>query len=302
MGGHLHAARSWMLSYRYERMRMDGNRDGRKQLSPDEVLALGYGAVPLDMTMEMHMFGVMYAPADWLTLAAMLPYVRLEMDHVNGAGISFTTRSDGIGDLRLAGLLRIWRRGTHHLHLNAGLGIPTGRIRHKDDVPQPGGGRGRITLPFPMQIGSGTWDLMPGLTYTGHGRALSWGAQARGRVRLGENDAGWTAGDRADVTAWFSWPWTRRVGSSLRVAYHWWDDHHGDEDRPPPPSAIPTADPDLRGGQSVELLGGLEVHLPLGLPGEHRLALEFGGPVYRNLNGPQLESDWHLVAGWQVGF
>jgi hypothetical protein len=31
----------------------------------------------------------------------------------------------------------------------------------------------------------------------------------------------------------------------------------------------------------------------------HRLAAEFGVPVYQNLNGPQMETDWTLTVGWQ---
>jgi hypothetical protein len=33
-----------------------------------------------------------------------------------------------------------------------------------------------------------------------------------------------------------------------------------------------------------------------------RLAVEFLMPIYQNLNGPQLEDDWKLVAGWQYAF
>ena len=74
MGDHMHEAGHWMLSYRYMRMRMKGNRDGNHDLSIDEVFALpvNYAAVPTDMDMEMHMFGVMYAPTDWLTAVLLI--------------------------------------------------------------------------------------------------------------------------------------------------------------------------------------------------------------------------------------
>ena len=78
----MHAAGEWMLSYRYGRMRMNGNRSGTRRLSSGQVLAQGFGATPVDMDMEMHMFGLMGAPTNWLTAAVMLPYVRNAMDHL----------------------------------------------------------------------------------------------------------------------------------------------------------------------------------------------------------------------------
>ena len=33
---------------------------------------------------------------------------------------------------------------------------------------------------------------------------------------------------------------------------------------------------------------------------ENRLAFEGGAPVYQDLNGPQLETDWIMTFGWQV--
>ena len=50
-----------------------------------------------------------------------------------------------------------------------------------------------IVLPFPMQIGSGTFDWRPGLTYIGHADRLSWGSQVLGTIRTGKNSSGWAA-------------------------------------------------------------------------------------------------------------
>ncbi len=61
----------------------DRKKEEFNDLSVDEVLALpvNYAAVPTDMDMEMHMFGLMGAPSDWLTGMLMIPYVRNTMDH-----------------------------------------------------------------------------------------------------------------------------------------------------------------------------------------------------------------------------
>jgi hypothetical protein len=62
---------------------------------------------------------------------------------------------------------------------------------------------------------------------------------------------------------------------------------------------VPTADPDLRAGRRVDLLVGAAFTPQAGLLRGHRLALEIGRPVYQNLDGPQLETDWTATLGWQ---
>lgn len=298
MGDHMHPAGGFMASYRYMNMKMDTNRDDTNSLTPQEVFDRGFMATPLDMTMEMHMFGFMYAPTDWLTLMAMLPYVRQSMDHVTRMNQPFTTKSDGLGDVSVGSLWRLWEDEMHHVHLNFGLSIPTGKIARKDDTPQ-----GNLTLPFPMQIGSGTPDLLPGMTYTGHSDAFSWGSQLMGRVRLGKNYRDWAGSNRVDFTAWTAYPWTKWLSTSVRFGVHWWSNYRGDESAPPSPTMIPTADPNRRGGTNIDILGGLNFAVPLGkFLGEHRFAIEGGAPVYQNLKGPQLEQNYTITVGWQKAF
>lgn len=303
MGEHTHPAGGFMISYRYARMRMEGNRDGDDPVGIDEIVLPGgsFMVSPTDMDMEVHMFGAMYAPADWLTLMAMIPYVKLRMDHVMASGQEFTTRSDGPGDLRLCGLFTVLERAGHHVHLSGGLGFPTGGIGHEDRVPVPMVGFANRRLPYPMQIGSGTWDLLPGITYTGRADRLSWGGQALGTVRLGHNRHGYRFGHRADATAWLAIPLLDWLSVSGRVAYAYWGNVHGEDDSLNP-AAVPTADPDRREGHRIDLLGGLSVTVPLGPLGRHRFAVEAGGPVLQSLDGPQLETDWRVVAGWQLAF
>jgi hypothetical protein len=83
-----------------------------------------------------------------------------------------------------------------------------------------------------------------------------------------------------------------------RVRWSWWDSYSGRDERLDP-AAVPTADPNRRGGNRLDLLGGVNLLLPLGPLGEHRLAIEGGGPVYQWLDGPQLRTRWFVTVGWQ---
>jgi len=293
MGDHTHQAGEWMFSYRYMFMEMDGNRDGASGMGRKDVLA-EFMVAPEEMTMEMHMLGAMYAPTDDITVMVMVPYIRLSMDHVNRMGVEFTTRAQGIGDIKAACLYVLHRRGMQQVHLNAGISFPTGSIDEKDDTPAGKDSK----LPYPMQLGSGAYDFMPGITYVGHGQDLAWGAQAVGTIRSGRNGEGYALGDRLSVTAWCSRDWSESLSASVRLDGRFRENIDGDDDDLNP-LIVPTADPDLRSGQRLDFALGLSINGSEGWTKGHRLAIEYAVPVYQYLDGPQLETDWTLIAGWQ---
>ena len=296
MGAHTHGRGGWMLSYRYMHMNMDGNRDGTGRVGTQEVLD-DFMVAPLDMTMDMHMLGAMYGLTDTVTLMAMIPYLDKSMDHRTRMGVTFTTDAEGFGDAKLTALFTMFDNGAHHVHLGAGLSLPTGSIDEKDDTPAGPDQQ----LPYPMQLGSGTFDLMPGLTYLGNSGAWSWGGQVLATLRLGDNDRDYSLGDSFDLTAWLARQLGPLFSASLRAKASFWGDIDG-ADKDLNPMMVPTADPDRRGGSRVDILAGLSLQGPNGPLQGHSLSLELGFPVYQKLDGPQLETDWTFIGGWRWMF
>jgi hypothetical protein len=309
MGDHLHAKGEFMASYRYMRMSMEGNRIGTRDVPATAVVAPvgSYGVAPLQMDMEMHMFGLMWAPSDWVTLAGMFPYVRISMDHVNFMGVPFTTESSSIGDIGAAALVKLFSTTHHDMHANIGMTFPTGSIDRKDTLPTPAGPMESI-LTYPMQTGSGTWDFKPGVTYNGHSRLFSWGAQAMGTIRFGTNDENYRLGHNYELTAWAAWKAFDWLSLSGRGLWKQWWDIVGQDDRlqsPMParwPTAadfVPTADPDLRAGHRLDLGPSANFVVTGGTFKGLRFAVEALFPVYQNLDGPQLATDWTVIVGTQ---
>jgi hypothetical protein len=302
MGDHSHETGELMLSYRFMRMAMNGNRGGFDDVSISRVLR-DYMVAPERMTMEMHMFGAMYGVNDDLTLMAMLPYTRKWMDHVNRMGVEFTTASDGIGDVKLQALYELIdldyellpdRYMKQNLHLHFGFSVPTGDIDKKGDTAL---GPDR-QLPYPMQLGSGTPDFRPGITYTTNFESITWGIQYMGTFRLGRNHRGYQLGDLHEVTSWGAYQWTDWLNTSFRLAYQNLGNIDG-ADSDLNIMLVPTADPDKRGMERLDALGSVDVIVPIpGIP-ENRIGVEFGRPIYQYVQGPQLETDWILTAGWQ---
>lgn len=298
MQDHVHKKGEWMVSYRYMRMEMDGNRDGTSRVSAADVVdpnGFGFMVTPTEMTMEMHMFGAMYAPSGSVTLAAMVPYIDVQMDHITRGGQEFRTSASGVGDISLAALVTVHESEFSHVHLNLGFTAPTGSIDEEDQTPASMGSD--VQLPYPMQLGSGTWDLRPGLTWTGTGDTWSFGAQALGTLRLGRNDRDYSLGDRVDMTAWAAYRATQRLSISGRLAFGRLKNIDG-ADGDLNPTVVPTADPDLRAGTRVDALVGLNAVIGSG----HRLSIEAGYPILQDLSGPQLETDFVGTIGWQFSF
>lgn len=321
MGDHFMHKGGWMISYRHMHMEMKNSRDGTSSISPEEIATTVanpfFGrpmqpptlrVVPTKMTMDMHMLGAMYAPTNWLTLMAMGSYIEKDMDHLTFAGPAgttvrggFTTRSSGLGDTKLSGLVHLYNDDTHSIHLNAGISLPTGSISEKDNVLAPTGATPRLTMPYPMQLGSGTFDFLPGITYTGRSRNFGWGAQYSSVIRLeDENRKDYSLGDEHRLTAWGSYSWKPWISTSLRIAGQTVGKISGQNADIVAP--VQTADPDNHGGERVDLFLGVNLVGQTGALAGHRVALEFGAPIYQDLNGPQLETDWTLTLGYKKGF
>ena len=125
-----------MARYKFMTMQMSGNLDG--DASDAEVLN-AFPVTPTDMQMNVHVFSLMYAPTNRLTIMGMAPYLKLSMRHRTGGGARFTTGTEGLGDLKIAALYNLWRhdeeRSTQRLIVKIGLSLPTGSIDERDRTP-----------------------------------------------------------------------------------------------------------------------------------------------------------------------
>lgn len=302
MGDHVHEPQELMFSYRHAHMEMDGNRDGNSRLSAREVLT-DFPVTPLEMTMDADLFSLMYGFSERFTVMGMVPFVRKSMKHRTRMGETFTTRTSGLGDVKLSGMWQVFdavseARGTyrHRLQLNLGLSLPSGSTEKEGVIPI-----GKVRLPYPMQLGSGTLDPTFAATYVQERDTWSFGSQLSTVQRFGNNDEDYRLDDEYKATLWVA----RNVTAYLSVAFRLdgmvWGNIHGRDDRLNSMMA-PTARTDLRGGERVDGLVSFNGYWPRGFLRGHRLAIEFGLPVYQRLDGPQLETDARLILGWQRAF
>ncbi len=298
---HLHEKAEWMVGYEFMTMSMEGSLDGTDRVSDQDVLQQ-FMVTPTSMAMDMHMFHLMYAPSDDVTLMAMFSYLDNSMQHLTQAGGTFETQSSGMGDVDLSINHVISEvesaAAVHRFALSYGLSLPTVSIDEEDYLPAM---MADARLPYPMQLGSGTFDPSLGALYLGYSTKYYWGTQIVATVRMGENDHGYRLGNQTDVETWISRAWTDSVSTFARLSARHEGNIHG-ADSALNPMMVPTADPNRRAGTSVNAHLGFDFHVGRGTSGGHTISVEFTQPIYQDLDGPQLETEGITRVAWQVVF
>ena len=299
-------AGKWMVGYQFTHEKMDGSLVGTDDISVSQILKQ-FPNAPTDMTMDMHMWMVMYAPTERLTLSAMIPYIRKEMNNVSVDGSRFVMRANGIGDLELRSAYLIFQTADkrHQLLLNGGIGVPTGSIDEEMDG---------FRVDYCMQPGSGTVSLQPGLTYLGQTTSWSWGADFKATVRLGRNDHNYRFGNRYESRAWIMRQLTSWLTISTGLNSAVWENIEG-ADPDLDPMMEQTTDPNLQGGKRLDASFGLTFCPGMAcchggqccsagqkfLDGQ-QLFVEGRLPIIQSLDGPELENSWTINIAWQWMF
>jgi len=308
MGDHLHDPGEWMIEYRYMNMYMDGNRAGTRRLSDTDAVAFGAtsspvtnrGASPTNMTHEMHMVHIMRGMTDDVTLYAMVMLPSLTMDHIRGPmnpagpGTFFTTHNSGFGDTTIGALLRLYSDEDDDLIFNLGGSIPTGDIFRTTTIPT--GGAVEQPLPYPMRLGSGTFNARPGVTWKRYFEFGSFGTQFQTDLPIGRNYREYSVGDEFRLNTWYSHLLSRNLSTSIRVENLWRTNYDG-ADPMTPDAVISTNVESFRGGYTLNLGLGAAALL-----NGHLLNVEFVPMLHQDLDGIQLETDWSLVASWSKSF
>jgi len=170
------------------------------------------------------------------------------------------------------------------VHLNLGFSAPVGDLSDRA---------------YPMHPSTGTWDLLPGITWLWQNGDLSGGAQLRSRIHLDENDFDFAFGDRIMGTGWLSYRLTDSLSVSSRLTLENAGDIQGEDRRFAGMRMAPPMDPANHGGTWLEGGLGVNYYIRKGALKGHRFAVEGILPLAQDLNGPQMQRDWSIVAGWQ---
>jgi hypothetical protein len=299
MADHYHGKGGWMFSYRFMNMNMEGLLSGSNSISNDAAHDAGYMVTPLKMPMQMHMFGTMYAPSDKITLLAMASIINNDMDlqmRMMGMVTPFSTSSSGFGDVKLGMIYKFMNKNQQSFHGNITFSLPTGSISEMDETPMSS--PNEILLPYPMQIGSGTFDTNLGVTYLGQKESFSWGSQLNTTLRFGTNSDEYAFGNQLNFNNWFAVKAADWISFSARVQGLFVDEIRGVNPNLNP-MMVTTADTQNSGGTYLNGGLGFNLYANKGTFKDFRLGFEFTTPLYQKPNGIQLERKETITIGLQ---
>jgi len=296
MADHMHHKGTFMLSYRYMFMNMNGMMNGTEGVG-DEILLANHMISPQSMTMGMHMMGAMYALNDEVTIMAMGNYLVNDMALKTRMGAEFETSSRNFGDLSLSILKKLLNKPKHTLHMIFGTSIPIGTLDARDQTPMSE----NALLAYPMQIGSGTWDPFLSFNYSGQSQLINWGAQGKYKYRISANRREYSLGNSLEATSWAAFKVSQQLNFSIRVNFI----NIGSIDGANPemnPMMMPLFNTSNSGGEQISLNGGVNYFFNNGSFKGVRIGIESGYVVYQDVVGYQMKNEFQSTIGLQYVF
>lgn len=289
------AAGALEVGYRFSNVDAEGIKSGPDRLGEDDVLRI-FQFVPIARSVDTHVLTLGYGVDDDITVMANLGYVSKRRETASADAFVIQETSD-IADAEIDVLWDVWERGAYRAHVQLGAVIPLGSVEETGVFPDAS----EAPLPYDMQIGTGSWALVPGAVVATQNENGTVGLQLLGVIHLTENNRDWRPGNRVEANAWAAYRLNDifSISSGVRAS--------GSE-------AIEGFDVELEtfrdpgdlslsfGGTRVDIPLGLNVRLQDGPLAGHRFGVEFAWTVHENLDGPLLASDWGFTVGWQSIF
>lgn len=273
---------AWAVSLSVERTSTDGLIDSRDEWSPSEIFGAGFDRFTRELLTTRTTLHVAHG-LEGCTIYASLPLLDFEREGSTSTPSTFSQSGSGVGDL-VVGLTKVWRED---YHWSVALSLPTGSVDETD---------GGELLPYAMQPGTGTFDLLPGVAWGGGDEALSWGLSIRGRLRIGDNDEGWAHSNSHVADFWVARELDQDLVARLGLRNSAWGDVHGTA-----AGLQPTTDPlendDRQGGTRNDAVFGLEYALD-----DTTLALEAVLPLSEWLDGPAPKREAHIGFSIRYGW
>ena len=287
--------RELYFGVRFYQEHFSGTNLGTQPISSVEVLDL-FSVAPLTLDKETAEVEVRLGLFGFVTLEGSMPFTRPERFSTTDAAF-FETSSKTYGDVSVRGLFDVLEMDGYRVSLALGATIPTGKFKKRDTTPFAA----REILPYAMQGGSGTFDVLASMTFLTQNEVASVGAQINTVTRVRDNRRGYRLGNEYSFSVWGAHNLSDWMSVSLGGLYETWGEVRGSE-----PGTDGTIDPGAnsfaQGGERVQIPFGVNLFFRNGPFIRHRLLFEWYYPVHQDLNGPQLSTERTLVVSWQTFF
>jgi hypothetical protein len=289
---------------------MKGNLQGQDAISDDKIYDT-YLMSGNTMRMQMHMLMAMYGVTGRLTLMAMANYQSSDMtmnifsgalnNHVhNGSSSSsapdLTMHTKGLGDTKLTAIYKLINAEHAVVVGSLGINLPTGDFQLAGN---PHAESPTDHFPYAMQCGTGTVDLSPGITYLHTKNKFTYSGQVIVTLRPFNNSLDYSWGNEYTGNIWAAYKVVKFASASARLEGTLSDKISG-YDRYLEFMHEPSSSAANYGGSRIQSYIGLNFYPGKGVLKNSKFGLEFGLPIYNNVNGIQMKSKNSLFASYTI--
>ena len=318
MGDHLHKKNELMFSLRFIQMKMKKNLLNGVKVSDDQILNQpniyssmpgmpdNLSIVPNEMTMNMLMTGVMYAPTDEITLMGMAMFTEKKMELSTYSPMmgrnflgSFNTSASGLSNFSVVALIKLHENLFSRSHFHLGIDKSNGNSNVQGTILTPMNMSVSTTLPYGMQIGDNSLSLSTGLTLVASWKNLIWGSQYIYKSVIDKDE--WAFGNKLSSSTWVQKKLSYNFSISARASYVQSEKISGIN--PSIAGPVQTANPENYGGRVIN--GAVGINLVTNFfdfSGKDRFAFELVFPIDQDKNGIQMKTSNSLIFGYQRSF
>lgn len=286
----------WMVQVDYAHSFKSGLKDGTKTIAASDLFNKGFPVAPQSMSLSITNLSLMYRLHPRVNLMVSVPYIRKNGLLVHKNGSKFGIGAKGFGDVKMLGRYVAYAAPTQQFFIQFGVSLPTGAINKKGTTPF-----GHITLPYMLQLGTGTVDPMFGLEYVLRFKDMSWTIGGEAALHLYKNSHKYHFGNMAGIYTELAKDFTPNWKSFIQVRLQSQGKAVGSD--PNILTALgPPTDPKMLGGQLGEAGIGLAYMETEGWLKHQNFRVEFGLPYYQQTNGPGFKAKWYLKLNWSLKF
>lgn len=280
LGDRLLPAGAFQIGYTFEQADFDGIQFGSDEVSALEVWnVFGYTVAPFERRDRGHRLQLGYGATDRLTLRGSAMFRDFQRDILTEDLFLARTENNAIGDVELEGMYEAYRTSSIRAHVSLGVELPTGTFDEDGENAFLGTDPSRLT--YSMQTGVGSTAIVPGLTLATQNERGTVGVQAKARFRVGENDAGWKAGDEILAKLWAGYRFGDVLALTTGLRVQRFGSIEGFDDTLDP-LFDPANDIIISGGTILSVPLGLNVALDRGVFEGTVIAAEFDWPIHQD--------------------
>jgi hypothetical protein len=295
IGDRLLPAGAFEAQYRFRRAKFEGVQVETVPLEFVDVLDF-YSTTPFQRSDKAYEVQLQYGVSDDLSLVGVVAWLDRSRDLIDDEFLVGTDVS-GVSDLFVEALWGVWDRDAIRVHLHVGAEIPIGSIEERGDLIDSSD----QVLAYEMQLGTGSFGVVPGITAQIQNEFATVGAQVRGRIRLNDNDRDYRLGDEVEGSAWAAYRFNRFFAVNAGARLRTWGTIQG-VDSALDPTRDPGEDAVFSGGERVDVPIGMNVYLPEGKLAGHRLAFEFVFPVHQDYDAVRMTGETGFTLAWRKMF